>query len=118
MPELSIIIAPVGKAGPLMIWINSFIAISGLFIVVIIPSHTSIILCGGTLVAMPTAIPELPLIKRLGIFEGKIDGSFNESSKLGTKLTVSLSISKSISSAILDKRASVLWLINNIFIIK
>ncbi len=38
------------------------------------PLTTSLILCGGMLVAMPTAIPEEPLTKRLGKRVGKTSG--------------------------------------------
>ena len=44
------------------------------------PSITSDILCGGILVAIPTAIPDEPLISRLGTRQGKADGSLSESS--------------------------------------
>ena len=59
------------------------------------------------LVAMPTAIPADPLIKRFGIRVGSTTGSCSDSSKFGTKSTVSLSMSASISWAILARRASV-----------
>ena len=64
-------------------------------------------LWGGMLVAMPTAIPEVPLAKRLGNRDGRTTGSFSVSSKFGTKSTVSLPMSASISMEILDRRASV-----------
>ena len=41
---------------------------------------TSVRLCGGILVAIPTAIPEDPLIIRLGILAGKREGSKTDSS--------------------------------------
>ncbi len=68
---------------------------------------TSVRLCGGTLVAMPTAMPAEPLIRRLGIRVGRTTGSRSDSSKFGTKSTVSRSMSASISWAILARRASV-----------
>ena len=37
-------------------------------------------LCGGMLVAMPTAIPDEPLINRLGTRVGKTAGSVSDSS--------------------------------------
>ena len=43
-------------------------------------SITSLKLCGGILVAMPTAMPAEPLISRLGILDGKTEGSLSESS--------------------------------------
>ena len=39
-------------------------------------------------VAIPTAMPETPLIKRFGSTDGSITGSFREPSKLSTQLTV------------------------------
>jgi len=66
-----------------------------------IPSHTSFRLCGAMFVAIPTAIPELPLTNKLGNFDGNTDGSFRLPSKFGTNFTVFLSMSCSISSAIL-----------------
>ena len=46
----------------------------------IVPSMTSLKLCGGIFVAIPTAIPEAPLTKRFGIFVGRTVGSLIESS--------------------------------------
>ncbi len=37
----------------------------------------SVRLCGGMLVAMPTAIPELPFTSRFGRREGSTDGSIS-----------------------------------------
>ena len=37
----------------------------------IVASRTSVKLCGGILVAMPTAIPSLPFRSRVGILEGR-----------------------------------------------
>ena len=68
---------------------------------------TSPRLCGGILVAIPTAIPDVPLTRRLGILDGRTTGSFSVSSKLGAKSTVSLLISASISMDILLSLASV-----------
>ena len=64
-------------------------------------------LCGGMLVAMPTAIPVDPLTRRFGTRVGRTTGSRSDSSKFGTKSTVSRSMSASISWAILARRASV-----------
>ena len=47
-------------------------------------------------VAIPTAIPELPFIRSVGILVGRIVGSFLFSSKLGAKSTVFFSIFSSI----------------------
>ena len=41
---------------------------------------TSPKLCGAILVAIPTAIPEAPLTKRFGNWDGKTEGSFVVSS--------------------------------------
>ena len=41
---------------------------------------TSVRLCGGMLVAMPTAMPELPLMMRLGTRAGRTEGSRVDSS--------------------------------------
>ena len=40
----------------------------------------SVKLCGGILVAMPTAMPEDPLINRFGIRAGSTAGSLSDSS--------------------------------------
>ena len=64
-------------------------------------------LCGGILVAIPTAIPDAPFTRRFGIRVGRTEGSVRESSKFGLKSTVSFSISASISSAIFLSLASV-----------
>ena len=62
-------------------------------------STISVRLCGGMLVAMPTAIPLEPFTSRLGMRVGSTTGSTVVSSKLATKSTVSLSMSASNSSA-------------------
>ena len=72
-----------------------------------VPSITSVKLCGGILVAIPTAIPEVPFINKLGTRVGKTVGSFKVSSKFNCRSTVSLSISAIKSSEILRIRASV-----------
>ena len=54
-------------------------------------------LCGGILVAIPTAIPSEPFTSSVGIAVGSTDGSFRVSSKFGAQETVSLSRSLSIS---------------------
>ena len=68
---------------------------------------TSLKLCGGILVAIPTAIPDVPLTSRLGYLDGRTVGSFSVSSKLGIKSTVSLLRSAVISIDILLSLASV-----------
>ncbi len=62
---------------------NSSISISGLSKRATVPSITSPRLCGGMLVAIPTAIPSAPLTKRLGYLAGSTTGCIKVSSKLG-----------------------------------
>ena len=76
-------------------------------IILFTASITSVRLCGGILVAIPTAIPEAPFTRRLGYLDGSTVGSFSVSSKLGVKSTVSFSMSESISTEILLSLASV-----------
>ena len=64
-------------------------------------------LWGGMRVAIPTAIPSLPLSRRFGRRAGRTVGSCSESSKFGWKATVSLSMSSSMWAAILPRRDSV-----------
>ena len=80
---------------------------SGFSITLMSPSTTSRRLWGGTLVAMPTAMPEEPLTSRFGTLVGRTIGSWSDSSKFGEKSTVSLSMSASSSWAILARRVSV-----------
>ena len=75
-----IIIPPVGKSGPGICFINSDNFISLLLIKANVPSITSPKLCGGILVAIPTAIPPAPLTSKLGNFEGNTSGSISVSS--------------------------------------
>ncbi len=79
-PESPVIAAAVGKSGALISAISSSTVASGLSITWIIPSTVSPRLCGGMLVAMPTAIPVEPLIRRFGRSAGRTEGSFKESS--------------------------------------
>ena len=85
----------------------SWVSISGFSIYATQPSITSPRLCGGILVAIPTAIPIVPLTKIFGNLLGKISGSFSVSSKLSTKSTVFLLISRVISKVNLASLASV-----------
>ena len=48
--------------------------------IAIVASTTSMRLCGGIFVAIPTAIPVDPLTSKLGIRVGKTVGSFSEPS--------------------------------------
>ena len=54
---------------------------------------TSRRLCGGILVAMPTAMPSVPFTSRLGKRQGRTSGSRAVPSKLGFQSTVDLSMS-------------------------
>ena len=105
IPSMPWILAPVGKSGPFTCCMYSSIEIDGM------PSDpssrirstwrltapaTSVRLCGGMRVAIPTAIPSLPLSKRFGRREGRTVGSCSESSKLGWKSTVFLLMSSSM----------------------
>ena len=72
-----------------------------------VASITSERLCGGILVAIPTAMPSEPLTSRFGYRAGSTNGSFLLSSKFGTKSTVSELMSRSISVAMRVMRASV-----------
>ena len=101
------IIPPVGKSGPFIICINCSSVTLSSSIIFTIPFITSVRLCGGIFVAIPTAIPDEPFIRSAGILAGKTAGSWSLSSKLGIKSTVFFSISVSISSEIFDILASV-----------
>ena len=123
---LSKIIPPVGKSGPFTICIISSI-LTWVFSMISFPSWSNQIVCGfpslwrrrseaskisvklwgAIFVAIPTAIPIVPLQRWFGNFVGSITGSFKEPSKLSLQSTVSWSISSSISSAILVNLASV-----------
>ena len=70
----------VGKSGAGMCSISSSILRSGFLSNARQAATTSPRLCGGIFVAIPTAIPEEPLINRLGILAGKTTGSFSEPS--------------------------------------
>ena len=59
------------------------------------------------LVAIPTAIPVVPLTRRLGYLEGSTVGSFSVSSKFGIKSTVFLLISARSAEDIFESLASV-----------
>ena len=75
-----IITPPVGKSGPGICFINSFILISLFSIKAKVPLIISPKLCGGILVAIPTAIPPAPLTSKFGYWAGKTVGSFSVSS--------------------------------------
>jgi hypothetical protein len=60
-----------------MISISSSIVASGFFSRCRQASTTSFRLCGGMLVAMPTAMPAEPLTSRFGMRAGSTSGSFS-----------------------------------------
>jgi hypothetical protein len=72
-----------------------------------VASTISLKLCGGILVAMPTAMPSDPLTSRFGNRAGSTDGSRSESSKFGCMSTVSLSRSDNSSVEMRARRDSV-----------
>ena len=74
MPSMPVIIPPSGKSGPLTIFIKSSTEASGLSKICKQASNTSVRLCGGILVAIPTAMPEEPFINKLGILVGRTSG--------------------------------------------
>ena len=102
MPSKPKAFPAVGKSGPFICFIKSSTSHSGLSITSTKPSITSERLCGGILVAIPTAIPSDPFTKRFGKTAGRTAGSFNVSSKLFVHATVSLSRSLKSSPPILD----------------
>ena len=85
VPKIS---APVGKSGPLtisrissmVVSLSSSIRLSMIFTTA---ATTSRKLCGGILVAIPTAIPVVPFTRRFGNLAGRTTGSFSVSSKFG-----------------------------------
>ena len=74
MPAFPSIVPPVGKSGPEMSLIRSSIESLGSLIKLTLALRTSVRLCGGIFVAIPTAIPDEPFTKRFGIFVGKTSG--------------------------------------------
>ena len=80
MPSLPTIRPAVGKSGPLMRSMSaarvSSSEASGWSRAQVAPSATSRRLCGGTFVAMPTAMPALPLMSRFGTRPGRTAGSW------------------------------------------
>ena len=74
MPASPSRLQPVGKSGPLMCSRISSVVMSGLSTCAQMASMTSPRLCGGMLVAMPTAMPVPPLTSRFGNAAGKTVG--------------------------------------------
>ena len=68
MPWRPRMMPPVGKSGPGTMLMRSSIVSAGLSISATQASMTSPRLCGGMLVAMPTAMPPAPLTRRFGKF--------------------------------------------------
>jgi len=106
-PARPIIMPPVGKSGPGIIRNNSSPVIPGLSSIATRPVMTSRKLYVGMFVAMPTAMPDPPFIRRFGNFAGRTRGSCNPPSKFGIQSTVSLSKSSIRSAASFVRRASV-----------
>ena len=75
MPWRPRMMPPVGKSGPGTMLMSSSIVSAGLSISATQASMTSPRLCGGMLVAMPTAMPPAPLTRRFGNLAGKTVGS-------------------------------------------
>ena len=98
-PSIPITRPDVGKSGPFMYSISSLTVISLLSIKEIRPSTISVKLCGGILVAIPTAIPSDPFTSKFGTTAGSTDGSLRVSSKFSVQFTVFFSRSLSISPA-------------------
>ena len=74
-PVRPMISPPVGKSGAGTMSRNSSRGISGRSIRARQASTISPRLCGGMLVAMPTAMPPAPLTSRLGMRDGRTEGS-------------------------------------------
>ncbi len=70
-------IPAVGKSGAGTRSISSSTVVSGLRSINWQASITSARLCGGMLVAMPTAMPAEPLMSRFGMRAGRTVGSFS-----------------------------------------
>ena len=68
-------IPAVGKSGAGMMSISSSTVISGFASTARQPAIVSVRLCGGMLVAIPTAIPDDPFTSRFGRRDGRTAGS-------------------------------------------
>ncbi len=77
MPSRPAMMPRVGKSGPGTKRIRSAMVALGASSRCSEASMTSPMLCGGILVAMPTAMPSLPLTSRLGKRVGNTVGSLN-----------------------------------------
>ena len=74
MPARPMMIPPVGKSGPGRCSISSSTVASGSSISATQASMVSPRLCGGTFVAMPTAMPVEPFTSRFGSRDGSTSG--------------------------------------------
>mmetsp|Transcript_4941 Transcript_4941/g.15638 ORF Transcript_4941/g.15638 Transcript_4941/m.15638 type:complete len:216 (+) Transcript_4941:1889-2536(+) len=97
-PALPMMIPPVGKSGPGRRRSSSASDTSRSEISACSASTSSPKLCGGILVAMPTAIPDAPLRRSIGSRAGRTIGSRSDASKLSVKSTVSRATSVSSES--------------------
>ena len=98
MPSIPWMVAPVGKSGPFtccmyssrgMLGIpeESFDSLRIVLTCNLIAPATSVRLCGGILVAIPTAMPSLPFNSRFGNLAGsRLAPSRNRRSWLGSRL--------------------------------
>ena len=75
MPSRPAMTPPVGKSGPGIIAMTSSSGISGRSITAQVAVMISSRLCGGMLVAMPTAMPVEPFISSPGSAAGRTVGS-------------------------------------------
>ena len=80
MPARPWITPPVGKSGPGTMRSSSSSVMPGFAISARSASTISPRLCGGMFVAMPTAMPDAPLTRRFGTFDGMTVGSSSLSS--------------------------------------
>ena len=80
MPRAPLMMPAVGKSGPGRWRMRPSTVISGSSMKATQASITSRRLCGGMLVAIPTAMPEEPLMSRFGMRVGKTVGSRSEPS--------------------------------------
>ncbi len=80
MPSTPVMMPAVGKSGPGTCFIRSSMVASGLSMSATQALTTSFRLCGGMLVAMPTAMPDEPFTSRFGTRAGSTTGSCSEPS--------------------------------------
>ena len=68
-------IPPLGRSGPGTYFISCFVVAAGFFSRCIAAATTSLRLCGGMFVAIPTAMPDEPFTSRFGKAAGSTSGS-------------------------------------------